>query len=187
MSTQRQIWLGCVCWQQTVPNRYIKVELNVGYFQWSVPIRKITANEGSKISVSTGRCRLSWIVPLTSFTSDYSSHNKPSLHFSRIQVVFVKGRKVISRKLWRIKEREPAFDGFIFASQCLAGNFFSSITAWVKVRKLERESVSVRVGKWVGEDVSVCESEWEREREREGGRRLFLTSKVWWNIFLLKR
>ena len=38
MSTQRQIWLWCVCWQQAVPNRYIKVEFDIGYFQWHMPM-----------------------------------------------------------------------------------------------------------------------------------------------------
>ena len=33
-STQCWIWLQCVCWQQTVPNRYIKIEFDIGYFQW---------------------------------------------------------------------------------------------------------------------------------------------------------
>ena len=39
MSTQSQIWLQCKCWQQTVPNRYIEVKFDVGYFQWNVSIR----------------------------------------------------------------------------------------------------------------------------------------------------
>ena len=39
MSTQSQIRLQCKCWQQTVPNRYIEVEFDVGYFQWNVSIR----------------------------------------------------------------------------------------------------------------------------------------------------
>ena len=36
MSTQHQIQLWWMCWQQTVPNRYIEVEFNIGYFQWYV-------------------------------------------------------------------------------------------------------------------------------------------------------
>ena len=34
MSTQRRIQLRCMCLQQTVPNRHIKVKFGVGYFQW---------------------------------------------------------------------------------------------------------------------------------------------------------
>ena len=34
MSTQHQIWLQCMCWQKTLPNRYIEVEFDVGYLQW---------------------------------------------------------------------------------------------------------------------------------------------------------
>ena len=34
MSTQRRIWLQCMCWQQALSNTYIKVEFDVGYFQW---------------------------------------------------------------------------------------------------------------------------------------------------------
>ena len=34
ISTQRRIWLWCLCWQQRVPNRYIKIKFNIGYFQW---------------------------------------------------------------------------------------------------------------------------------------------------------
>ena len=34
MSTQSWLWLRCMCWQQTVPNRYIEIKFDVGYFQW---------------------------------------------------------------------------------------------------------------------------------------------------------
>ena len=30
MSTQRQIQLQCICWQQTVPNRYMEIKFNFG-------------------------------------------------------------------------------------------------------------------------------------------------------------
>ena len=40
MSTQYRLWLRCMCWKQTVPNRYIEVEFNFGYFQWYVPMIK---------------------------------------------------------------------------------------------------------------------------------------------------
>ena len=42
MSIKHQIQLQCLCWQQTVPSRYIKVEANVGYFQWQVSRRDKT-------------------------------------------------------------------------------------------------------------------------------------------------
>ena len=38
MSTQGQIWLQWMCWQHTVPIRYINIEFNAGYFQWCMPI-----------------------------------------------------------------------------------------------------------------------------------------------------
>ena len=43
MSTQHHIWLWCMCWQQTVPNRCIKIKFNVGYFQWYMPMIQKTA------------------------------------------------------------------------------------------------------------------------------------------------
>ena len=36
MSTQHWTRLGCMCWHQTVPNRYIEAEFDVGYFQLCV-------------------------------------------------------------------------------------------------------------------------------------------------------
>ena len=37
MSSQGPIWLQCMCWQQTVPNGYIKIEFDIGYFLWYMP------------------------------------------------------------------------------------------------------------------------------------------------------
>ena len=36
MSTQRLIRLRCMCWQHTVPNKYIQVKFDIGYLQWYV-------------------------------------------------------------------------------------------------------------------------------------------------------
>ena len=42
MSTRCQIRLRCMSWQQTVPNRYIEMEFDVGYLQWYLPMVKKT-------------------------------------------------------------------------------------------------------------------------------------------------
>ena len=39
MCAQHQIQLPCMCWQQTVPNRYIQVKFDIGYCQWYASIR----------------------------------------------------------------------------------------------------------------------------------------------------
>ena len=38
MSNKHWIWLRSMCWQQTMPNKYIEVKIDVEYFQWFLPL-----------------------------------------------------------------------------------------------------------------------------------------------------
>ena len=58
MSTQRWIPLWFMYWRKTLPNRYIKIKFDVGYFQWLVSRRL----KSHLLFASTKKCsRLSWV------------------------------------------------------------------------------------------------------------------------------
>ena len=84
MSSQRQIWLGRICWEQTVPNRYIEVEFNVGYFQWYVSVR-------FELTMQIGLC-----IEFYSLTGDEGSY----LPLGKLHCLHSKKKKIQLKNGW---------------------------------------------------------------------------------------